>query len=90
MSLDDFNRLQQPQSASAPVPSPPDFEKYRAKLAEFDLDRDAETELLRILWDIMSAFVDMGFTTDLEAMFGVNGEIDPAAILRGGKPGETA
>ncbi len=93
MTTEEFNRLQADTGQFSPSNMPPlepDIEKYRHELAEFNLGHEAETQLLMTLWQIMAAFVDKGFTTDIEAMFGANGEIDPEMILGNAKQGETA
>lgn len=53
-------------SARAEVSSPQhrlefDVEKYNAYVAEMNLTKEEEEQLLKALWDIMMAFVDMGF-----------------------------
>ncbi len=49
-----------------PAIKPPkcDVEKYRDHVREFDLTPDEEAELLKNLWLIMAAFVDLGFGVD--------------------------
>ncbi len=53
-------------SQALPVVEPPkcDIEKYREHVQEFDLTPEEEAELLKSLWLIMAAFVDMGFGVD--------------------------
>lgn len=53
-------------SQALPVVEPPkcDIEKYRKHVQEFDLTPEEESELLKSLWLIMAAFVDMGFGVD--------------------------
>ena len=41
-----------------------DPDKYRHNLEEFDLTQEEQDELLRILFTIMAAFVDLGFGVD--------------------------
>ena len=41
-----------------------DPEEYRDQLEDFDLSEDQEKELLQALWQIMSAFVDLGWGVD--------------------------
>lgn len=41
-----------------------DIEKYRDDITEFDLTDEQADELLKTLWTIMSAFVDLGFGVD--------------------------
>jgi len=41
-----------------------DLEEFRPDLAEFGMRRDQEDELLLTLWQIMSAFVDLGWGVD--------------------------
>lgn len=38
--------------------------KYRQHLDSFDLTEEQQTELLAILWRIMSTFVELGFGVD--------------------------
>ncbi len=38
-----------------------DPDKYRAHLKEMELNTEQENELLHILWNIMTAMVDIGF-----------------------------
>lgn len=49
-----------------PAMPPPqcDPEKYREHVKDFDLTEEEQTELLKTLWSIMAAFVDMGFGVD--------------------------
>lgn len=49
-----------------PVIEPPqlDLEKYREHVKDFDLSEEEQAELLKTLWHIMAAFVDMGFGVD--------------------------
>lgn len=46
--------------------APPTFdpERYREHLKECDLTRSQEDDLLRVLWDIMCGFVDLGLGLD--------------------------
>ena len=46
-----------------------DAEAYRDKLATFELTEDQETELLQVLWNIMSTMVDIGWGVDTVQMF---------------------
>lgn len=41
-----------------------DAERYRPHVADLNLSAAREEELLRTLWDIMSAFVDIGWGVD--------------------------
>jgi hypothetical protein len=41
-----------------------DPEKYRKYLPETDWSEKVQDEWLSTLWDMMSAFVDLGFGTD--------------------------
>lgn len=41
-----------------------DLEEFRPDLAEFGMSRDKENELLLTLWQIMNAFVDLGWGVD--------------------------
>ncbi|MEW8072638.1 MAG: hypothetical protein AB2826_19655 [Candidatus Thiodiazotropha sp.] len=49
-----------------PAMAPPqcDLEKYREHVKDFDLSEEEQAELLKTLWSIMAAFVDMGFGVD--------------------------
>lgn len=40
-------------------------DRYRHYLDTFDLTRQQEDELMRVLWDIASRFVEWGFGTDV-------------------------
>ncbi|MBV1928177.1 MAG: hypothetical protein KUG81_01520 [Gammaproteobacteria bacterium] len=53
-------------SQTLPAVEPPkcDIEKYREHMQEFDLTAEEEAELLKNLWLIMAAFVDLGFGVD--------------------------
>ena len=61
-----------------------DLEEYRGDLAELGLSRAQEDELLRTLWQIMAAFVDLGWGVgslqlscpDLTQTFSENARID--------------
>jgi len=41
-----------------------DTEKYREHIEEFELSDEEQSELLKTLWTIMAAFVDLGFGVD--------------------------
>jgi hypothetical protein len=41
-----------------------DISRYREHLGSLELPEDQEAELLRTLWEIMAAFVDLGFNVD--------------------------
>lgn len=41
-----------------------DVEKYREHIKNLDLSEEEQTELLKTLWPIMAAFVDLGFGID--------------------------
>lgn len=49
-----------------PLIEPPkcDIEKYREQVEVFDLTTEEEDELIKSLWMIMAAFVDIGFGVD--------------------------
>jgi hypothetical protein len=51
---------------SQPAIEPPecDVEKYREYIKDLDLNEEEQAELLKTLWHIMAAFVDMGFGLD--------------------------
>lgn len=38
-----------------------DMDAYRDDLAELDLTREEQTEILQALWQVMSSFVDIGW-----------------------------
>lgn len=68
MTTEEFNRLQADsrQNVRGDLPQfEADIEEYRHELAEFNLSREAETQLLTTLWHIMAAFVDKGFSVDI-------------------------
>ena len=52
------------QTLHALQPPECDVEEYRGDLQTFDLTPEEETELIKSLWMIMAAFVDMGFGVD--------------------------
>ncbi|MBT3011720.1 MAG: hypothetical protein KME41_08355 [Candidatus Thiodiazotropha sp. (ex Lucina pensylvanica)] len=41
-----------------------DVEKYREHIKDLDLSEAEQTELLKTIWTIMAAFVDLGFGID--------------------------
>ena len=41
-----------------------DLEKYRKDLSGFEMTTEQENELLQVLWNIMSIFVDIGWGVD--------------------------
>ncbi|MEM6463198.1 MAG: hypothetical protein AAF724_14905 [Pseudomonadota bacterium] len=41
-----------------------DVDAYRPYIEDFDLTEEQAAELLRTLWEIMKAFVDLGFGVD--------------------------
>lgn len=58
-----------------------DAEEYLAHMSEFDLSEEQARELLATLWNIMAAFVDLGFGVDsIHRIFpelnGFSGEAD--------------
>jgi hypothetical protein len=68
VTTEEFNRLQADsrQNVRGDLPPfEPDIEEYRHELAEFNLSREVETQLLTTLWHIMAAFVDKGFSVDI-------------------------
>ncbi|QQG35158.1 MAG: hypothetical protein HYS17_06180 [Micavibrio aeruginosavorus] len=58
-SPDELGALEQVQSVL-----PFDAERYMANIADLDMTYAQKVEFLRVLWDIMSAFVDLGFGVD--------------------------
>lgn len=73
----------EPDPASGP--SAFNAEEYLPYLAEFDLTEEQANELLATLWEIMKAFVDLGFGVDsihefLPALKDVSGEIEARAV----------
>ncbi len=46
-----------------------DLDEYRGDLAEFDMSDEQKDEMLRTLWNIMSAFVDLGWGLDTVQLF---------------------
>lgn len=64
---DKINLIEEwPSSLMLPVLEPPkcDIRKYHEHIEEFDLTAEEEAELLKNLWLIMAAFVDLGFGVD--------------------------
>lgn len=66
-------------------PSAFDAEEYLPYVAEFDLTEKQASELLATLWEIMKAFVDLGFGVDsihefLPALKEVSQEIEGGAV----------
>jgi hypothetical protein len=51
------------QAVAAWRPPAPDIEKYRHHFADCDLSEEETDELIRALWKILAAFVDLGFGT---------------------------
>lgn len=52
------------QDQPDPTGPPCDLQKYREYVEDFDLSEEEQTELLKTLWMIMAAFVDLGFGVD--------------------------
>ena len=50
------------QSSSATPPC--DTDKYREHLEEYELSKEEEDELLKVIWSIMAGFVEIGFGVD--------------------------
>jgi len=64
---DKFNLNEQWETAQdQPAIKPPqcDLEKYHEHVKDFDLSEEEQSELLKTIWHIMAAFVDMGFGVD--------------------------
>ena len=57
-----------PPTARAPHSSQ-SLEKYRKELRDMELTEDQETEILQILWTIMSHFARLGQTVDVCGLF---------------------
>ncbi|MAU41064.1 MAG: hypothetical protein CMF31_05525 [Kordiimonas sp.] len=76
-------------SQTLPVIEPPkcDIEKYREHVQEFDLTPDEEAELLKSLWLIMAAFVDLGFGGDSIQLLSAS-EQEPDTGPDSGKDGQ--
>jgi hypothetical protein len=57
------------ENMGAPLPVPPvlalDLNKYRAEIEDFQITDEQAEELLRTLWSIMSAFVELGFSVNI-------------------------
>ena len=71
----------------APIsgPSAFDAEEYLPYVSEFDLTEEQASELLATLWEIMKAFVDLGFGVDsihefLPALKDVSQEIESGTV----------
>lgn len=60
----DLNKDSAAEQLPAMEPLKCDIEKYREHIESFDLSREEEAELLKNLWLIMAAFVDIGFGVD--------------------------
>ncbi|WP_421993932.1 hypothetical protein [Roseococcus sp.] len=56
----------QARNTPAPVPGALEFnpDNYRAELSEFDMDDAQKDELLRVIFEIMRSFVEMGIDVD--------------------------
>lgn len=53
------------ENAAPHLSVPPlDADKYREYVEDFDLPEERKIELLKTLWWIMAAFVDLGFGVD--------------------------
>lgn len=76
-------------SQTLPVIEPPkcDIEKYREHVQEFDLTPEEEAELLKDLWLIMAAFVDLGFGVDSIQLLSAS-EQEPGQEPEPGKIGQ--
>ncbi|MCW5625508.1 MAG: hypothetical protein KIT73_12400 [Burkholderiales bacterium] len=55
---------QPPRNMHAGAIPPLDLDKYREEVEAPELTREQQDELLRTLWWIMAAFVDLGFGVD--------------------------
>jgi hypothetical protein len=57
---------EQPADRSAGYISTPPFdpEKYRSFLEDTELSHEQQSEYLKVLWSIMTAFVELGFGVD--------------------------
>lgn len=84
-----FRSSEEPDSSQAlPVIEPPtcDVEKYREHVEAFNLTTEEENELIKTLWIIMAAFVDMGFGVDsiqLLSSSDLKQDLMPASIPNG-------
>lgn len=75
-------------SQALPVVEPPkcNIEKYREHVQGFDLTAEEEAELLKNLWLIMAAFVDLGFGVDSIQLLSASDEklgLAPASNVEG-------
>lgn len=57
---------QWPSEPVLPMAEPPqcDLDKYREHIEDLDLSREEQADLLKTIWTIMAAFVDLGFGVD--------------------------
>jgi hypothetical protein len=57
---------QWPSEDKVPMVEPPhcDLDKYREHIEDLDLSQEEQADLLKTIWTIMSAFVDLGFGVD--------------------------
>ena len=79
-----------PFEDAKPVPAPrmslPIFDpsKYREHVKDLDLTQEQQDEMLRALWDIMAAFVDLGWGVDsVQRLFPEFNELSSQALQDG-------
>ena len=58
------DQMDMPETENALAPLPFEFEKYEPYIRDLDVTDEQARELLEALFNIMSAFVDMGFGLD--------------------------
>lgn len=76
-NLSGFNEFAGNTANPPPVNAPHssrNLKKYRKELREMQLTEDQETEILQILWTIMSHFARLGQTVDVCGLFFRRGE----------------
>ncbi len=67
IEIADYSEEQNDIAVVPPLQLEPD--DYRDELAEFELTPEQETELLQVLWNIMSTMVDLGWGLDSVQLF---------------------
>ena len=68
-----------------PMVEPPkcDVDKYRDHIKDFDLSEAERVELLKTIWLIMAAFVDLGFGVDSIQILSSSDEKQPEPLAHG-------
>ena len=64
MGIKEFSSTESGTLPQVPSVPPFDAEKYMEHVDDFDMTDAQKAEFLRTLWDIMTAFVDLGFGVD--------------------------